>query len=234
MIYTAVITGASRGIGYAVAKRFAEAGFSLFLVSRNTGDLENAKRDLLQAGAPSVYIYSADLSDESQTQSAIEAIKAQFSHITVLVNSTGMFMPGTMMEESNVQFQQLWNTNVSSAYWVSKGLWPVLKVSSRAHVFTLCSVASLMAYSAGGTYSLSKFALLGFSKSLRLEGMPYGIAVSAVILGATYTDSWAGINLPESRFMKSTDIATAIYAAFEINESAVMEEVLIRPLLGDI
>jgi len=98
----------------------------------------------------------------------------------------------------------------------------------------MCSIASVTAYAAGGSYSVAKFALMGFSKSLRLEGMPHGIRVSAVLPGATLTDSWAGVDLPASRFMDPADVAETIHTAFEINEQTVMEEVLLRPLLGDI
>jgi short-subunit dehydrogenase len=98
----------------------------------------------------------------------------------------------------------------------------------------MCSIASIVAYDAGGTYSLVKHALLGFSKSLRKEGMALGIRVTALLPGATLTDSWAGVDLPADRFMKPSSVAKVCYTAFEINLDTVMEEVLIRPLLGDI
>jgi NAD(P)-dependent dehydrogenase (short-subunit alcohol dehydrogenase family) len=139
-----------------------------------------------------------------------------------------------MMEENEGQFETLMSTNMNSVYYMTRGLWPLLKLSNRAHVFNLCSIASITAYAAGGSYSVSKFALLGFSKSLRLEGMPLGIRVTAILPGATLTDSWAGVDLPSSRFMKPEDVANTIYSAFLINENTVMEEVVLRPLMGDI
>jgi NAD(P)-dependent dehydrogenase (short-subunit alcohol dehydrogenase family) len=117
---------------------------------------------------------------------------------------------------------------------MTRGLWSLMQHVPRAHVFNMCSIASVTAYAAGGSYSVAKFALMGFSKSLRLEGMPYGIRVSAVLPGATLTDSWAGVDLPKERFMDPKDVAEAIFMAFQINEHTVMEEVLLRPILGDI
>jgi short-subunit dehydrogenase len=76
--------------------------------------------------------------------------------------------------------------------------------------------------------------LHGFSKSLRLEGQERGIRVTSVMPGATLTDSWAGVDLPESRFMKPSDVAESIFAAWSINQTTVMEEVVLRPILGDI
>jgi short-subunit dehydrogenase len=234
MNFTAVITGASKGIGFSVAKRLAEANFSLFIVGRDLERLKNAKSQLLSFGSPEVHIFSGDLSQSDVAKNCVDAVVAQWKSLTVLVNNAGVFLPGTMMEENEGQFETLMSTNMNSVYYMTRGLWPLLKLSNRAHVFNLCSIASITAYAAGGSYSVSKFALLGFSKSLRLEGMPLGIRVTAILPGATLTDSWAGVDLPSSRFMKPEDVANTIYSAFLINENTVMEEVVLRPLMGDI
>jgi short-subunit dehydrogenase len=234
MNFTAVITGASKGIGFSVAQRLAEAGFSLFIVGRDNNRLAEAKSQLLLSGAPEVHAFSGDLSQSDVAKDCVAAIVNTWGSITVLVNNAGVFLPGTMMEEDEGQFETLMATNMNSAYHITKGLWPLLKLSKRAHVFNMCSIASITAYAAGGSYSVSKFAMLGFSKSLRLEGMPHNIRVTAILPGATLTDSWAGVDLPSTRFIKPEDVANALYSAFLINENTVMEEVVLRPILGDI
>ena len=234
MNFTAVITGASKGIGFSVAQRLAEAGFSLFIVGRDNNRLSDAKAQLLSAGAPEVYAFSGDLSQSDVAKRCTAEIFETWSSLTVLVNNAGVFLPGTMMEEEEGQFETLMTTNMNSAYHITKGLWPLLKLSNRAHVFNMCSIASITAYAAGGSYSVSKFAMLGFSKSLRLEGIPHDIRVTAILPGATLTDSWAGVDLPSTRFIKPEDVANALYSAFLINENTVMEEVVLRPILGDI
>ena len=234
MNFTAVITGASKGIGFSVARRLAEAGFSLFIVGRDNNRLADAKSQLLLSGAPEVHAFSGDLSQSDVAKDCVAAIVNTWGSITVLVNNAGVFLPGTMMEEDEGQFETLMATNMNSAYHITKGLWPLLKLSKRAHVFNMCSIASITAYAAGGSYSVSKFAMLGFSKSLRLEGMPHGVRVTAILPGATLTDSWAGVDLPPSRFVMPEDVANTLYSAFLINENTVMEEVVLRPILGDI
>jgi short-subunit dehydrogenase len=108
-------------------------------------------------------------------------------------------------------------------------------ISAKAgHIFTMCSVASLGAYPNGGSYSISKFALLGMTKNLRHELKQHGIKVTAVIPGAAYTDSWKESGLPEQRFMEAEDIASMIYAATLLSPQAVVEEIVMRPQLGDI
>ncbi|MEY4193408.1 MAG: hypothetical protein RJA00_1639 [Bacteroidota bacterium] len=229
-----VVTGASRGIGFAVAHRFAKEGHHLAIVARNAGDLTHAKEQLLSAGAAAVHTVVADLSSPEQIAQSVTTIQSIFGQVHVLVNNAGLFLGGTMMGEPAGQFQHLMNTNVLSAYEMTRGLWTQLQNTPRAHVFNMCSIASITAYAAGGSYSVAKFALMGFSKSLRLEGMPFGIRVSAVLPGATLTDSWAGVDLPKERFMDPKDVAEAIFMAFQINEHTVMEEILLRPMLGDI
>ena len=234
MNFTAVVTGASKGIGFSVAQRLAEAGFSLFIVGRDNDRLVDAKSQLLLAGAPEVYTFSGDLSQSDVAKDCVAAIANTWDSLTVLVNNAGVFLPGTMMEEEEGQFETLMTTNMNSAYHITKGLWTLLKKSPRAHVFNMCSIASITAYAAGGSYSVSKFAMLGFSKSLRLEGMPHDIRVTAILPGATLTESWAGVDLPSTRFIQPEDVANTLYSAFLINENTVMEEVILRPILGDI
>ncbi len=234
MNFTAVVTGASKGIGFSVAKRLAEAGFSLFIVGRDNDRLVDAKSQLLLAGAPEVYTFVGDLSQSDVAKRCVSVIADTWESITVLVNNAGVFLPGRMMEEEDGQFETLMTTNMNSAYHITKGLWTLLKKSPRAHVFNMCSIASITAYAAGGSYSVSKFAMLGFSKSLRLEGMPHDIRVTAILPGATLTESWAGVDLPSTRFIQPEDVANTLYSAFLMNENTVMEEVVLRPVLGDI
>lgn len=229
-----VVTGASRGIGFAVAHKFAAEGHHLIIVARNPVDLEKAKGELLKAGATGVTPIAADLSNPQSIAECVTKIRSTFAQIHILVNNAGLFLGGTMMEEPAGQFQHLLNTNVLSAYEMTRGLWESMKMVPRAHVFNMCSIASITAYAAGGSYSVAKFALLGFSKSLRLEGLSCGVRVSAVLPGATLTDSWAGVDLPTARFMDPKDVAEAVYMAYSINEHTVMEEILMRPILGDI
>ena len=102
------------------------------------------------------------------------------------------------------------------------------------HIFTLCSIASLAAYPGGGSYSISKFALLGFTRNLRHELKTKGIKVTAVIPGAVYTDSWKDSGIEEGRIMEAEDIARLIFATSQLSPQAVVEELVIRPQLGDL
>ncbi|HHM20936.1 MAG TPA: SDR family NAD(P)-dependent oxidoreductase, partial [Bacteroidetes bacterium] len=102
------------------------------------------------------------------------------------------------------------------------------------HIFNMCSIASLIAYPNGGSYTISKFALLGFSKVLREEMKDKGIKVTSILPGATWSASWAGVDLPKSRLMQPRDIARAVWCAWQMEPSAVVEDIVIRPQLGDL
>jgi len=98
----------------------------------------------------------------------------------------------------------------------------------------MCSIASLAAYHNGGSYSISKFALMGFSKNLREELKPYNLKVTAVYPGAVYTSSWEGSGIPPSRIMEVSDVASLIYAASQLSPQACVEDIVLRPQQGDL
>ncbi len=230
----AVITGASRGIGLAIAKKFASEGFDLFIGGTNLGKLSETKALLESEFSIKCSFFAADLSQQVSCDQFAEQVLKVYPEIHVLVNNAGQFLGGKMMEEDPHQMRQMMDINLFSAYYITKKLWNFFAKNAKSHIFNMCSIASFTAYPAGGSYSVTKFALHGFSKSLRLEGMEKGIAVSSVMPGATLTDSWAGVELPESRFMKTTDVAEMIFTAWRMNEATVMEEIILRPFLGDI
>jgi short-subunit dehydrogenase len=102
------------------------------------------------------------------------------------------------------------------------------------HIINMCSIASLDAYPNGSSYCISKFALYGFSKCLREELKTSGIRVTSILPGAAWSDSWKGAELPVDRLMQSNDVAKAVLCAIELSPAAVLEEIILRPQLGDL
>jgi len=125
-------------------------------------------------------------------------------------------------------------TNLYSAYHLTRTLLPAMTAQKSGHIFNICSIASLRAYPNGGAYSISKFALYGFSQNLREEMKPHGIKVTAVLPGAVMTDSWAGFDNSQGRIMEAADIANMVYAATQLSPQACVEDIIIRPQLGDL
>jgi short-subunit dehydrogenase len=229
-----VITGASRGFGRAVAEAFAAAGHSLFLSSRNEIALYKTLEALLvQYPQAAIKAKAFDISLKTGAQQLGEWALAN-GPVDVLVNNAGTFTPGSVYNEPDNTLEEMMNTNLFSAYHLTRVLLPHMIERKTGHIFNMCSIASLQAYKNGGAYSISKFALLGFSKNLREEMKPYGIKVTAVIPGAAYTDSWAGSGVDPRRIMTAGDVAAMIYAAAQLSPQACVEDIVLRPQLGDL
>lgn len=231
----AVITGGTKGIGRAIIYKFASHGFDIITCSRNDEELSGLKNDVENSFQNiSIFILNSDLSKKAEVTNFVKFIKAKSNHIDVLVNNTGVFLPGMICSEPDGALEMMINTNLYSAYHLTRGLLPLMMADKDGHIFNICSVASIIPYANGGSYSISKYAMLGMTKVLREEMKAYGIRVTAVLPGATYTASWAGVDLPESRFMKSEDVADAVFGAHQLSKNSVVEEILIRPQEGDI
>ncbi|HRQ51906.1 MAG TPA: SDR family oxidoreductase, partial [Agriterribacter sp.] len=208
-----VITGASRGFGRAIAERFAANGYDLYLSSRNEVGLYKAM-EALTTRFPEVSIKAKpfDLSHKAQVKALANWLLGMHIPIDILVNNAGSFEPGSVYNEPEGTMENMMAVNFFSAYHLTRALIPSMMTRQRGHIFNMCSIASFQAYKNGGAYSISKFALYGFSKNLREELKPQGIKVTAVIPGAVLTDSWAGFDNSDGRNMEVNDIARLIYA----------------------
>jgi short-subunit dehydrogenase len=231
----AVITGATKGIGRAIAESLAGEGYDLAICSRNETDLEAMKLDFSERFPQSQLIVKAvDVSQKKAIIEFAQLIVNQWNRVDVLVNNAGIFIPGSIKDEAEDALEMMLNVNVMSAYNLTRALLPVMIERKRGYIFNLCSAASIRAYPNGGSYSISKYALLGFSKNLREELKETGIKVTSILPGATWSDSWAGFEAPESRLMQARDIAEVVVSALRMSASAVIEEILMRPQLGDL
>lgn len=230
-----VITGASKGIGRALAHIFAKNGHHLAICSRNFHDLEELKLGLTSLYPEiSIIIARVDVSKKKDVENFSDLILKSWKNVDVLINNAGVFLPGSIYNEPEGNLEKMMDTNLYSAYHLTRKILPSMMEAQKGHIFNVCSIASFMAYANGGSYAISKFALLGFSKCLREELKGYNIKVSAVMPGATLTDSWEGIELPVERFIPAEDIATIIYNTTLLSDRTVVEDIVIRPQLGDI
>lgn len=229
-----VVTGGTKGIGLAILRRFADEGFDLVTCSRNQAELDNVVADLAVQYNVRVWHIVADLSQKNEVQEFVSFIHSLNRPIDVLVNNAGLFIPGAVHLEEEGALEHMINTNLYSAYHLTRGLVHDMKSRKEGHIFNMCSTASIVPYVNGGSYCISKFALLGMTKVLREEMKPFGVKVTAVLPGATLTASWEGTSLPKERFMQPEDVAEAIWTAYNLSPYSVLEELLIRPQLGDI
>ena len=230
-----VITGASRGIGKAIAEIFAANGHDLYLISRSDIALYKAMGDI-QKKYPDVNIKAKafDLSKSVEAKKAGNWMVDAGVVPDIVVNNAGLFEPGSVFSEPEGLLERQIATNLYSAYHFTRTVLPKMILRKTGHIFNMCSIASLHAYHNGGAYSISKYALHGFSKNLREEMKPYNVKVTAIHPGAVLTDSWGDFDNSKKRIMEAGDIAKMIYACSQLSFAACVEDIVIRPQLGDL
>ena len=231
----AVITGATQGIGKAIADKFLSQGFDIAICARSSADLDAVKAAwAAQYPDRKVLAIAADLSDKNACIDFAAQVLKDTATIDALINTAGIYFPGTLADEPDEQLEKLMNLNLYSAYHITRKLLPVFKQQNSGHIFNMCSVASLKAYPNGGAYSITKYALMGFSDNLREELMQTNIKVTAISPGAVYSRSWQGSGVPESRIMQASDVADMVWAAYNLSPQACVEHITLRPQLGDL
>lgn len=228
----AIITSGTKGIGRATVEKFLHEGFDIVTCSRSANDLDDLKSSF--DGEGEIFTRVTDMSKKEEVMVFADFVKGLNRKVDVLLNNTGLFLPGAIHEEEEGNLEQMIETNLYSAYHLTRALVGGMKERKDGHIFTTGSIAGFTAYPNGGSYAISKFALLGFTKCLREELKEFGIRVTSILPGATYTASWEGVDLPKSRFMRTQDIAEAIYACHALSKQTVVEEIVLRPQLGDI
>jgi short-subunit dehydrogenase len=230
-----VITGASKGIGKAIAEKFAANGYSLFLCARTEADLAETA-DAIAKNFTNIKVdyRTCDVSKKKDLKAFADWILKTAKHVDVLINNAGSFVPGQVHEEEDGTIEYLMETNLYSAYYLSRYLLPSMMEKKSGHIFNVCSIAALKAYKYGGSYSITKYAMAGLAANLRDEMREYGVKVTAIFPGAAYTASWEGSGIPPQRMMTTEDIAEIIYASASLSPQACVEEIVIRPQLGDL
>jgi short-subunit dehydrogenase len=212
----------------------AGQGFALAICARNAAELQAMQAQLEAAGSPKVLAVPTDMAQNEAVQQFAEQALAAFPAIDILVNNAGIFIPGDLCDEAEGHLEHMMRVNLFSAYDLTRHIVPGMKTRKQGHIFNMCSVASLKAYTQGGSYSISKYALLGFSDNLREELKPHNIKVTALCPGATQSRSWSGSGVPDERIMEATDVANMLWAAYTLSRQATVEMIVMRPQQGDL
>lgn len=229
-----IITGGSKGLGKAMAMRFAKEGYSLILCARTISTLEATQKEIASLYPNiSIDIFSADLSQKKEVL-AFGDFCLQKGTPEIIINNAGAYVQGNCFDASEDLMNEMMNINFFSAFYLSRLFIPKMIDAKKGHIFNICSIAALKAYPDGGCYSVSKFALYGLTQNLRLELKDFGIKVTAVLPGAVFTDSWSGFDNSNHRIMNPKDIADMVFAAAQLSPQAVVEDIILRPQLGDL
>jgi 3-oxoacyl-[acyl-carrier protein] reductase len=225
----AVITGATKGIGKAIAKKLAENGYNLAVCARTATDLQALQQELETTGAK-IFTFVADLSVKTDVLSFYAAIKTGFKTVDVLVNNAGTFMPGALLDEDDESFEFQQQLNLNSVYYLSKNIGKMMREQSSGHIFNICSIASKSVVENAGSYTVTKTALLSLNDVLRKELSPRNVKVTAILPGSTFTASWEGTTINPEKFVQPEDIANSLYAILKLSENVNVDEIILTPL----
>jgi NADP-dependent 3-hydroxy acid dehydrogenase YdfG len=231
-----LITGASQGIGAAIAKTFAKQipGCRLALVARSEKNLAAVALRCTKLGASAVAVFPCDVSDAASVETMAAAVTERFGVLSVLINNAGVFRAAPIFETSVADFDQIVATNLRSVFLVSRAFVPAMAQRGQGHVFNMSSIAGLNAYPNGAAYCAAKFGVTGLTKVMRRELKDKGVRVTAVHPGATFSPSWKGSGVAKQRMMPAEDVAQALVDAYRMSQRTVIEEIVLRPQLGDI
>jgi short-subunit dehydrogenase len=229
----AIITAATKGMGRAIAIAFAKENVNLAICSRNGDDLLAFKKEL-SAINPVIKIFTSvtDCSIKQQVLEFADAAEQALGFISVVVNNVGIYNYSSILDDGEEVFEKQVNTNLAPAYLLYRYFGKAMMAANEGYIFNICSTASVNPIAEAGTYSVTKYALLGLNKVMRLEMQPYGVKVTAIIPGSTLTDSWKGETVDKDKMVLPEDIASAIINIYRMSAGANVDEIVIKPITG--
>jgi len=232
---TVLITGASQGIGAAIAKVFAREirGVRLALIARNAKNLSAVARACAKLGA-AAEIFACDVTDEAAVAAMARAVAKRFGGVDVLINNAGAFVQAPFAETKVADFDRMIAVNLRSAFLVTRAFLPAMLKRKRGDIFFTSSIAGLGAYPNATGYCAAKFGVTGLAKVLRAETKGAGIRVCCVHPGATWSPSWSGSGVQPERIMPAEDVARAMLDVYRLTRRTVVEKIVLRPQPGDL
>jgi short-subunit dehydrogenase len=230
-----VITGASQGIGAAIAAAFAAevTGVRLALVARDAANLAAVASACTKLGAQAG-VFPCDVTDEAAVTALEAAVRKRFGAADVLVNNAGKYLSGPLLATTAADFDRTLAANLRSLFLVTRAFAPAMVRRRRGDIFNMGSVAGLVAHPGAAAYTAAKFGVAGLSQALRAELRDKGVRVCTVHPGPTVSPSWRGSGVRPGRLMPADDVATAFLALYRMTRRTVVEEIVLRPQLGDL
>lgn len=226
-----LITGATKGIGKAIALEMASLGFNIALCARSYDELDTLRSQLLKtSNVAKIFIKAVDCGVKEEIQAFADDAMQEFGFIDVLINNVGVFYPSQILEEDDNALLMQMNVNLFSAYYLYKKVGLAMRDARKGIIINICSVASKESIVNAGSYSVTKAALLSLNNIMRNELKEYGVKVTAILPGSTLTASWEDTQIPAEEFVQAKDVAAVVRKVIDLSKGANIDEIVVTPL----
>jgi NAD(P)-dependent dehydrogenase (short-subunit alcohol dehydrogenase family) len=225
-----LVTGGSRGIGLAIARRLGNEGARLVLVARKGSALSKAAKEV--PGGP--VVLKADVTQARQVQRLFKVVERQLGQLDILINNAGVFTYKPFVSTSLEDWRHNIDTNLTALFLCTHSALPLLRRSRTPHLVNILSVSSLLAFTNCSAYTASKFGALGLTRVLREELRPWKIRVTGILPGSTNTRLTNQFGFPVCRLdlIQPVDVAEAVFSALTQPPRTTLEEILLMPSQG--
>jgi 3-oxoacyl-[acyl-carrier protein] reductase len=226
----ALVTGAGRGIGRAIALSLANEGAEVVLTSRTLAELESVKKEIVSKGGKASTI-QADLCDDAQVQALFTEIGSRYQRLDILVNNAGIGIFAPVRSLAVKDFDQMWNLNMRAVMLVTQCALSTMEKQKSGAIVNVASLAGRNAFVGGAGYAATKWALIGFSRSLMLEVREQNIRVITICPGSVDTSFSSSPKEPSrsEKILHPQDVADTVLAALMLPDRAMVSEIDIRP-----
>ena len=224
----ALVTGASRGIGLAIARRLGLMGARVALCARNAAPLEKAASDLRSTGIE-VLAAPADVTRAEQVSSLVSETRRTLGPVDILVNNAGIGIFGPFYQQTDEDWNRLLDTNLKSAFLTSRAVAPEMIRRKTGHIVNISSLAGKSTFANGAIYCASKWGLLGLTGCMAEELRTHGVRVSAICPGSVATEFSPHAGKDASKMLQPEDVAHVVKMMVTQAPQSFASEVVLRP-----
>lgn len=232
---TALVTGSTRGIGRAISRALALQGYQLILIASNESRLSRLKEELQAMNTTSVIeTITCDFANDNDLAFLLNKLAYHPTTIDILINNAGIYRPISILDESSEDYTLQMKVNYHAPHVLCKFIGNKMRENKKGHILNITSTASRTPVENAGTYTVTKYALMGLTHVLRASLQPHGVKVTEIIPGSTLTSSWEGTEIPAERFVLPEDIAASVLLCLQLSEGANIDEIVVKPKFGNI